>query len=244
MLYLISACSRDGSAISKFKMATGGVNKRILIPFRSKKSISISGPTNSGKTMFVYRFLTNMELMYEPGESPSAVLYCYGVSQPLFHHMKRAVPIITFYEGLPSNDIIEDFAADHPHSLIILDDLHQKFVQERQMETLLTMSCHHRNMSVIFINHNIFYQGKHARTMALNTSYNVLFRNVRDQSQVAILGRQMYPNRPAKLLEAYNDATSQAYGYLLIDYTTEQKDDMRLRTNIFPGEQMLVYVDK
>ena len=194
--------------------------------------------------MFVYRFLTNMELMYEAGQSPEAVLYCYGVSQPLFEKMRREVAHITFHEGLPSIETIEDFAGDKPHSLVILDDLHQDFVQERQMETLLTMSCHHKNMSVIFINHNIFYQGKHARTMALNTSYSVLFRNVRDQSQVAVLGRQMYPNKPGKLVEAYNDATSQPYGYLLIDFTTETKDDMRLRTNIFPGEQMIVYVDK
>ena len=49
---------------------------------------------------------------------------------------------------------------------------------------------------------------KHARTMALNTLYMVLLKNLRDVSQVTILGRQLYPGKSKGFLKAYEDALS------------------------------------
>ena len=45
-------------------------------------------------------------------------------------------------------------------------------------------------------------------------------------------------------IEAYKDATSAPYGYLLIDLKPEQDEQCRLRTNVFPGETEFVYVRK
>jgi len=64
----------------------------------------------------------------------------------------------------------------------------------------------------------------------------VLFENPRDVSQFASLARQMYPNRSAFAVEGYKDATREPYSYLLVDLRGEQDEELRLRTNIFPGE--------
>jgi len=72
----------------------------------------------------------------------------------------------------------------------------------------------------------------------------VLFKNPRDASQFANLARQMYPKRSQFAIEPYKDATKVPYSYLLIDLRPEQDDDLRLRTNIFPGETHYVYVAK
>ena len=38
-------------------------------------------------------------------------------------------------------------------------------------------------------------------------------------------------------MEAYEDATSTVHGYLVIDCDPTSPRDLKLRTNIFPGEQ-------
>ena len=52
----------------------------------------------------------------------------------------------------------------------------------------------------------------------------------------------MFSDNNKALVEAYEDATSCKYGYLVIDSTANGDDAYRLRNNIFPGEDPLVYV--
>ena len=72
-----------------------------------------------------------------------------------------------------------------------------------------------------------------------------IFRSPRDKSQIIHLAKQMYPGNVKFMQEAYNDATSKPYGYLFIDFKATTADNMRLRTNIFPGEKPhYVYLPK
>jgi hypothetical protein len=71
-----------------------------------------------------------------------------------------------------------------------------------------------------------------------------LFKNPRDVTQVATLGRQMYPNNSKFLVEAFNDATKKPYGYLLLDLRADTLENYRVRTNIFAGERQYVYIPK
>ena len=52
----------------------------------------------------------------------------------------------------------------------------------------------------------------------------------------------MYPKQSQYAVEAYKDATCELYSYLLVDLRSEQDEDLRLRTNIFPDEKHYVYV--
>ena len=45
-------------------------------------------------------------------------------------------------------------------------------------------------------------------------------------------------------MQAYEDATSSPWGYLLVDTSPGMKEMDRLRTDIFPGEAMAIYVPK
>jgi len=54
----------------------------------------------------------------------------------------------------------------------------------------------------------------------------------------------MYPNKSGFAMEAYKDATREPYSYLLVDLRPEQDEELRLRTDIFPGETQYVYVPK
>ena len=74
--------------------------------------------------------------------------------------------------------------------------------------------------------------GEESRTMSLNSQYLVVFNNPRDQQQITVLARQMYPGEIEKFLNTYRMATSKAFGYLLIDLKPD-KNDKRLWPNVF-----------
>ena len=213
-----------------------------LAPFEPCSSICISGPTGSGKTQWTFEFLKHLNGMYVK-DPPKKVLYCYGVYQDLYDVMERTIHNLTMHQGLPSESTIQEFS-DEQYGLIILDDLMHSVLCNKEMELLFTQGCHHRRLGVIFITQNLYGQGKCARTIALNTWYMVLFKNVRDAMQISTLGRQLFPGRSGILTEAYKDAVKIPYGYLVLDMSPRANDKMRLRTRVFPGEDPIVYVPK
>ena len=203
-----------------------------MLPLRHPFTAIVAGPTSCGKTRFVFRLIDNVARMIDP--PPSKIVYCYGEYQQLFSNYARVI----FHQGLPD---LNDFDGSEP-TLLVIDDLMQE--TNETVANLFTKGSHHRNVSVMFLAQNLFPKNKFARTMSLNAHYMILFKNPRDASQFANLARQMYPKRSQFAVEAYKDATREPYSYLLIDLRPEQDDDLRLRTNIFPGETHYVYVAK
>jgi hypothetical protein len=61
----------------------------------------------------------------------------------------------------------------------------------KTVSQIFTKISHHANVSVVYLTQNIFYASKENRTITLNAQYIVLFKNVRNKSQIAFLARQM-----------------------------------------------------
>ena len=80
-------------------------------------------------------------------------------------------------------------------------------------KNLFVKGVHHLHLSVLYINQNFYCKGKHSRTINLNTHIYVLMKNPRDVSQIQCLARQAFLGKCSFLMEAYEDATSQPYGY-------------------------------
>ena len=145
---------------------------------------------------------------------------------------------VHFQEGIPSVDDVKSMPIN---SMIILDDLAHLIYSNKEMELLFSQVSHHRRISVCHIKNNLFYQGKHARTIGLNTHLYVLLSNPRDESQILTLGRQIYPSKPLSLLEAYSDCMKTT-GYLLLDLQPHTDPKYRMRTRIYPGEDPIVFI--
>ena len=111
-------------------------------------------------------------------------------------------------------------------NLLIIDDLLHEM--NEVVAKLFTKGSHHRNTSVLLLTQNIFHQTKHSRTVSLNTHYMVLFKNVRDASQITNLAKHMYPGNVKYLKSSNEDATNEHYGYLLIDLKPDTSDLLRL----------------
>jgi len=128
-------------------------------------------------------------------------------------------------------------------TLLIIDDLMSETNQ--LVSDTFTKISHHRNISVIYMTRNVFDKNKYARTISLIAHYLVLFKNPRDANQFAVLSRQIYPDSWRFAVEAYRDATSNPFSYLLVDLRPDlEYERCRLRTNIFRNEHQYVYVRK
>lgn len=184
----------------------------------------ISGPTSSGKSVFVQRLLKHAKVVISP--PPERILYCYGVYQEMFSQTEG----VEFKEGLPS---LDEFDGEK-HTLVIIDDLMHE--TNAVVSKLFTRVSHHTNTSVVYITQNIFNPNKEARTIALNTQYLVLFKNVRDKSQITYLARQMFPASPKHMVEAYVDATNEPFCYLFIDLKPNVDETHRIKACIFPDD--------
>ena len=210
-----------------------------MYPFITPTTISLSGISGAGKTFWVRRLIQNLDLMFEP--CPVKVMYAYNVWQNIFSEMEKEHDFINFVEGLPTENDLENLLDNNPQCLI-LDDMMLECLNNARIERLFTQGSHHRNLTVIFLNQNAFCQGKNARNINLNTHHMILFKNPRDTQQIKLLGRQLGFGKC--LEEAYVDALSEKYGYLCIDMSPHSEDLHRMRTNIFPSEDTVVYIPK
>lgn len=203
-------------------------------------TMACAGATSSGKTTFVRRLLNHLYPM--TSEEPESILYCYGTFQPAYAEMERDHSQVHFREGLPTKADMESLAQTGA-SMVILDDLMDEVNNSKEMQKLFTQYSHHKNISVIFISQNLYFGGKYGKTINLNSHYLVLFKNP-NLSQIRILGQQLLPGKSKVLTEAYEDATSERYGYLLVDLHPVNDKDLMLRARIFPGEDTVVYQPK
>ena len=192
----------------------------------------VAGPTGSGKTYFVMRFIDNVQEMIAP--PPQKIIWYYGQWQDGYTKIKN----VEFVEGLPPK-ISEKY--DSP-TLWVIDDQMDEI--DSSVTKLFTKGSHHLNISIVFIVQNIFNNNKEHRTISLNTHYMVLFKNPRDKTQISHLGKQMFPGKSNYMQEAYLNAVSSSYGYLLIDLRQQTADHLRLRTDIFPHQNQVVYIQK
>ena len=63
--------------------------------------------------------------------------------------------------------------------------------------------------------------------------------NPHDISQIRMLGQQSRIGKA--LLEAYQDATKEKYGYILLNFHLSASSDHRILAKIYPGEDTVCY---
>ena len=218
---------------SVYKAQSADVFIKMDVRWRHPFTALVCGPTSCGKSYFVRELLrhrsTHIDTKFDE------VIWCYGEWQPLYKEVKDELGI-TFHEG-----IMDNVPTDGKPRFVIIDDLMRE--ADGRVVDMFTKGSHHRNMSVMFITQNLFHQGRGQRDMSLNAHYIIVFKNPRDAAQITYLARQISPDNPKFIQEAYKDATSAAHGYLLLDLKQSTNDTIRFRTNIFETHPV-IYVPK
>ena len=210
-----------------------------MFKFQTPFCAILAGPSRSGKSSFVCNVIRYHELVINGSESRMKVLWCFGVKTEQMNQTFENSDI-TFHEGLPSEEDLEGY------KFVIIDDLMSESSRSEEIMHMFTKNSHHKGISLFILVQNIFYKSNVMRNINLNAQYIIIFKNPRDKLQIQHFSKQYNPSKPQQLLEAFEDATSRPYGYLLIDLTPSIDDKFRLRSNIFPEDQnhVTVYIPK
>lgn len=214
--------------------------------FKHPSNVMIVGMTGSGKTQLMFRILKNYQkLFHKLDKLKINILWCYGQWNNFIGLKINDNISIEYFEGIPKNEKIDKA----PPDLIIIDDLLNETAKFKEFENIFIKKSHHLNISVFFLVQNLFYNSKSMRTISLNCHYIILLKNPRDKTQVMSLSRQIYPNNSKFLIEAYNNATEFAYGYIKIDLSPDTPEELRIQSRITPEENNnffspIVYIPK
>lgn len=107
---------------------------------------------------------------------------------------------------------------------------------------------HHLRASVLLISQQLFVSNPYFRQISNNATYVVVFASPRNRASVGYLARQIEPSafRSGFIIEAYSNCSRQQYGYLVLDFSQNVSELVRVRTNVWPtGEQPLtVFIRK
>lgn len=202
----------------------------------------VAGSTQSGKTTLTLKLIEHSTTLIYP--SPTHISWCYGqYNQAQIEKLKQIVPSginIEFIHGLPLDHDFDPSA----NNLVILDDLMLEGGSSERVSQFFTRRSHHENMSVIMLIQNLFHQSKHMRTLMLNSKYLIVFKNPRDKSQIQHLAKQISPQNSSYVIDAYHQATSRPYGYLLFDFDQSTPDSHRLLSGVLPNELPIRYIPK
>lgn len=158
--------------------------------------------------------------------SPERILWLYKRWRPLYDVIKSTVyPSVEFMQGIPLDLDQDSFIHPRTRNLVILDDLMSTASKDSRINELFTEGSHHRNLSVIAINQNL-YNNKDP-TQRRNCQYMVLFNNPVDKQQIMTLSRQMFNENSQHLLKHFKEATSKPYGYLLVDLKPTTREHLQ-----------------
>jgi len=206
--------------------------------FKHPITIQVSVPTLCGKTRLVLRILE--EQIIQP--FPTRIIWVFGEWQPDYEMARALYPHIEFVHGW-SDEVADSLRSDE-RNLIIIDDQMSEAGDSKSLCDLFTKGAHHRNLTVMYLVQNVYNKGRSQRTVSLNTHYNIVFRNERDASQFRSLASQMQPHDARWLIDAFEDATKEPYGYLVLDHHPTSRRDMRVLTNITRGKSGLTVYNK
>ena len=204
--------------------------------FRSPFGALCMRPTGSGKTQYVLKMLQNKNQVFD--RPPTRIVFAYAEWQKAYDEMLAVEPKIEFVKNL--SDILENdnFFSKAENNLLILDDLASAVAESRKASDLFTRGIHHRNVDCLHICQNIFQQGKSMRNLHLNSSYMILFKNVRDVAQMKLLAKQ---TGQAYSSAAYEKVTASPYEPVIIDLKPNCPEELRVRNHILPGQKVRVY---
>ena len=193
---------------------------------RVPSSTVIAGPSGAGKTQLLEKLLCEMTI-FEGGKI-APIVYCYSDWQDkVFKKLKRKCHV-KFHQGLPNEKLLKKLFPNG--GLLILDDLMDECVSDKNTLDLFTKHSHHRNITVIFVSQDLYPPGRYSKTISRNVHQFFLFKQPRDNTAVRTLFIQAFPEKWREVFQIFRRATRHPFGYLMLDLHPRSPDQRRLWT--------------
>lgn len=167
--------------------------------FKHPFTANISGATCCGKTYFCIMLLQHcLKMIWHP---PERIVWLYKRWQPLYDVIQSTVyPKVEFIQGIPLDLDQDSFIDPKTRNLVILDDMMSTASKDSRINELFTEGSHHKNLSVIAITQNLYYNKD--PTQRRNCHYMVLFNNPVDKQQILTLCSANVPWKSSTPAEA------------------------------------------
>ena len=230
----------------------------VTLPFTHPFVMTITGPTQCGKTMWINKLIENIDVMVVP--TPDKALFLYTTFQPIYDEIKKNVAeknetsslkeikFIDCNNGIPTvADLRKNFGYQ---TLLILDDLMinaanatNSGIAAENMKNLNNFVCrdsHHHDMFVIFVCQDIGYKDGVLKTLRKNMHYHVVFVNHNDYSTFSIITHNKKIS-DGTFKRVYDDIKEDKHGYVVFDGKNDSYGNCRIRTGVFPQDNTYVY---
>lgn len=207
------------------------------IRFRNPCSFVLSAASQSGKSTFVFNLLRNINSLFIDPRCAQNVLFFYNEWQSIYDEIRQENLVTRFIKTAPTYSEVNTqtlLFRETGGSVIVLDDYGDTLTND--IVKLFTTGCHHFNLVLILTVQNLFIKNPLFRTISLNCTYMVIFRNPRDKSQIVYYSRQFHPSKPKTIINIFEEATDQPYSYLLFDHHQQTSDFLRIRSHVLPNE--------
>jgi Poxvirus A32 protein len=216
---------------------------RLKTPFR----FILAGPSECGKTTFVFNILRNQ---YHTLDKPTSnVIYFYKHWQSGFDAMVKENRVSEWVQAIPTVEMLQEKTKaykDGDGSIVVIDDLMQDI--DEDIADLFTAISHSLHISVFLLSQNVFQTtNKWFRTISLQVTYMAIFKNPRDSSQFTTFAKQFTPGNTKWLTEVFEKCTKAAYSYIMFNMHQTTDHKLRVFTKFLPneGEGMIeVWMDK
>ena len=142
------------------------IEQRFLAPF----NLMISGPSQSGKSHWIEKFLTYKELLMDI--QPQKIFLIYSIYQPAYERMMSKNLIDKVIRGLPDYTTIESMVmpySDKGGSMIIIDDGLNDL--DDSIVKMFEQLSNNAKCSVIFVTQNLFVDSPLYRRISKQSHY-------------------------------------------------------------------------
>ena len=193
--------------------------------------MAVFGPSCCGKTELIFKMLLHGTFSPEFQK----IFYFYQHDQPNYHSLEKKMNIeFKQFSGF-------ELVSEIENCLLVFNDSCEEIFNDKEFSKLAT-AARHRNISVIYVKHNLFQQSKCSRTIDLNTTHIVYFNSPPDTPQINFIGQQL--NNTQFLKESYELAIRKQFCHLLIDLDQHPKtsDVLRYCSNIVPPGPSIFYL--
>ena len=207
--------------------------------------IGICGSSGTGKSVLVQRLIEDSARLFEA--KTDLILYFYLVkNEEAFQNLAGIVGEIEFHQGL---DRLEEVLESHAESakskgiMLVVEDLQFDGFNSKALASVFTAYCHHLPLTaVLFTMQHPFQRGSRYSTIInRNMTHYIFSDSPRLKSSLIVLGRDLDPGHPMRLLRVFEKAMRKGiHPYLMVDLTA--KND-QFFSGILSHEQLQVYRD-
>jgi len=207
--------------------------------FQTPCAISLTGPSQCGKSTFIVNLIKNRDKMFNPNFK--RLIYCQPSNlcvrgNPIFEEILKSFPTAELVCGLPDVKKL-NLDMDTTSKCLIIEDLMVELMNSAEMVHLFTVQIHHSNLCVLASIHNQYYNSRFAKSLSRNIGYKIFFYNRLDLRELKMISSQI-SNNSNFLIECFNFLMTKFdnnNAYILIDGSFQSKmKSLFVRSHIFP----------